>query len=92
MGRNDENNGGMFKGVLLLLLFFMIFAGIGGFILHRTYRNHQATKNYVTENTLIVVEASLKTDFDYLDKLGFEVEKEKRYKNNKHVFIRRKDS
>jgi len=51
-----------------------------------------ATKNYVTENTLIVVEASLKTDFDYLDKLGFEVEKEKRYKNNKHVFIRRKDS
>jgi hypothetical protein len=24
--------------------------------------------------------------------LGFEVEKEKRYKTNKHVFIRRKDS
>ena len=51
-----------------------------------------STKNYVTENTLIVVEASLRTEFDYLDDLGFEVEKEKRYKTNKHVFIRRKDS
>ena len=49
-----------------------------------------ATKNYVTDNTLIVVETSLRTDFDYLDNLGFEVEKEKRYKTNKHVFVKRR--
>ena len=49
-----------------------------------------ATKSYVTLDTLIVVEASLKTDFDYLDEMGYEVVKEKKYKTNKHMFIRRK--
>lgn len=42
---------------------------------------------YVTENTLIVIEASLDTDFGYVEDLGFQVQKEKRYKTNKHVFI-----
>lgn len=51
-----------------------------------------ATKKYVTDNTLIVVEASLNTDFSYLDKMGYEVTKEKKYKTNKHMFIRRKVS
>lgn len=51
-----------------------------------------STKKYVTEDTLIVVEASLKTDFAYLDELGFEIMKEKKYKTNKHMFIRRKIS
>ena len=45
---------------------------------------------YVTEETLIVVEASLETDFAYADELGFWVEKEKLYKTNKHVYIRKK--
>lgn len=45
--------------------------------------------SYVTEDTLIVVEATLDTSFDYVEKLGFEVTKEKRYKTNKHVFIKR---
>lgn len=45
---------------------------------------------YVTEDTLIVVEASLHTDFSYLEELGFELWKEKLYKTNKHVFIRKK--
>ncbi len=48
-------------------------------------------KKYVTKNTLIVVEASIKTEFDYLDSLGFEMVKEKLYKTNKHIFIRRKE-
>lgn len=43
---------------------------------------------YVTENTLIVLEASLDTDFSYLHEIGFCLEKEKRYKTNKHVFCR----
>ena len=50
------------------------------------------TKKYVTEDTLIVVEASLNTDFSYLDKMGYEVMKEKKYKTNKHMFIRRKEA
>lgn len=44
--------------------------------------------NYITEDTLIIVEADLKTDFSYLDELGFYMEKDKRYKTNRHVFIR----
>ena len=37
----------------------------------------------------IVVEASNDTDFDYLTELGYEIVKEKIYKTNKHVFIKR---
>lgn len=44
---------------------------------------------YVTEDTLIVAEAALDTDFSYLEALGFTAEKEKCYKTNKHVFIRK---
>ena len=36
-----------------------------------------------------VVEASNDTDFDYLTELGYEIVKEKIYKTNKHVFIKR---
>ena len=43
----------------------------------------------VNEDTIIVVEASLQTDFSYLEELGLEVFREKRYKNNQHVFIQR---
>ena len=44
---------------------------------------------YVTEETLIIVEASLQTQFSYLPALGFEMTREKKYKTNKHVFIRK---
>ncbi|MBO5209334.1 MAG: 16S rRNA (guanine(966)-N(2))-methyltransferase RsmD [Lachnospiraceae bacterium] len=44
---------------------------------------------YVTENTRVVVEASLNTEFSYAETLGFCVEKEKCYKTNKHVFLRK---
>ena len=44
---------------------------------------------YVTEDTLIVVEAALDTDFSYLESMGYTAEKEKRYKTNKHMFIRK---
>ena len=45
--------------------------------------------SYVTEDTLIIVEAALNTDFSWAVELGFWQEKEKRYKTNKHVFLRR---
>ena len=44
---------------------------------------------YVTEDTLIVVEAALDTDFSYLEEYGFSLQKEKIYKTNKHVFIKK---
>lgn len=42
---------------------------------------------YVTEDTLIIVEAALDTDFSYLEDYGFCIRKEKKYKTNKHMFI-----
>ena len=48
-----------------------------------------ADKPYVTERTWIVIEAELMEDFSFVGELGFEIEKEKRYKSNKHVFVRK---
>lgn len=45
----------------------------------------------VYRNTIIVVEASLETNFDYLGKTRFQVYREKAYKTNKHVFIELKE-
>lgn len=44
----------------------------------------------IDTNTLIIVEASLQTDLDYLEKLGYELKKTKTYKTNKHFFICKK--
>ncbi len=46
--------------------------------------------DYVTENTLIIVETSLDTDCSYLEEKGFLLVKEKRYKTNRHLFLRKK--
>lgn len=46
----------------------------------------------VNENTLIVVEASMQTNFSYVDGLGLEVFREKNYKNNRHVFIQTQEN
>lgn len=47
-------------------------------------------KSYVTKETLLIAEASLETDFSYVEELGFEVIRQKKYKTNQHVFIRKK--
>ncbi len=44
---------------------------------------------WVTENTLIVIETSLRTDVSFLEEQGFFMEKEKRYKTNRHIFCRK---
>lgn len=41
----------------------------------------------IYEDTVIIVEASKETDFNYLNDLGFTILKEKVYKTNKHVFM-----
>ena len=46
-------------------------------------------QSYVTENTLMILEAQIDKKIDFLIELGLEVVKEKRYKTNKHVFVRK---
>ncbi len=43
----------------------------------------------IDKYTTIIVEADLNTSFDYVDELGYSIEKEKIYKTNKHVFLKR---
>lgn len=47
--------------------------------------------SYVSEDTLIVIECSLETELEDLDKLGYELVKEKRYKTNKHYFVKKRN-
>lgn len=49
-------------------------------------RDHTLLK----EDGLIVVEASLNTDFSPAEEMGYRIERYKKYKTNAHVFLRRK--
>lgn len=42
------------------------------------------------EDTQIIVETDLETDFDYVGDLGFSLVREKTYKTNRHIFLQRK--
>ena len=42
----------------------------------------------IHEDTLFVIEASLDTPFDWLEPEGYTLVKEKRYKTNKHIFVK----
>ena len=42
----------------------------------------------INKSSSIIVEASLDTDFSYASELGYEIIKEKKYKTNKHVFLK----
>lgn len=42
----------------------------------------------MTEDTLVVMEAELNRDFSFAQDYGFEVVREKKYKTNKHVFMK----
>ena len=48
------------------------------------------TSSLMNEKTLVIAEASLDTDFSYLEDLGMVQEKRKEYKTNAHIFVRRK--
>lgn len=43
----------------------------------------------IDKQSTIIVEASLETEFNYLESLGFIIEKNKEYKTNKHLFLYR---
>lgn len=55
--------------------------------LEKRVLTYLADSNLIDEDSLIIVEASLDTEFDYLDELGYSLIKTKLYKTNKHVFI-----
>lgn len=46
-------------------------------------------RHYVTENTLLIMEAQLGTDFSFAPEFGFFIVREKKYKTNKHVFFKK---
>lgn len=58
-------------------------------LLERQVLEYLADSSLLAEDAVVIVEASLETDFAYLKELGFSVIKEKEYKTNKHVFIER---
>ena len=51
--------------------------------------NYLKQSSLIHEDTLIVAEASLETTFDYLEEMGYNLIKHKRYKTNAHAFIRK---
>lgn len=48
----------------------------------------ETAPSFVDTGTLFIIEASLETDFSYVDSLGFTITRIKEYKTNKHVFLR----
>ena len=46
--------------------------------------------NYVDENTRIIIETSLTSDMDFLEDLGYVVERAKTYHSQRHLFVRKK--
>ena len=42
------------------------------------------------EDAVIIIEADLETEFDYLEDLGYELIRVKTYKTNQHVFVQKK--
>lgn len=51
--------------------------------------NRIKSSDIIHEDTIIIVEASLNTDFSYVSSMGYEIIKEKKYKTNKHIIMYR---
>lgn len=49
-----------------------------------------AGSKILDEDVIIIVEANKNTDFSYVDEFGFKIVKDKIYKNNRHLFLRKK--
>lgn len=58
-------------------------------LLEKSVLQYLSKSDLLSEDVVIIVEASRHTTFDYLGELGFSLIKEKEYKTNKHVFIER---
>ncbi len=57
---------------------------------HRMLLMAAAGSRAVTEDTLLIIEETKEEDFSFCTELGFEMIKEKIYKSNKHVFLKKR--
>lgn len=57
--------------------------------LEETVLRALAHSSLLKGNTTLIVEAALERDFSYAEELGYQIIKEKTYKTNKHVFLRK---
>ena len=55
----------------------------------RTVLGELCKIDILAEGAIIIVEASLDTDFAYAAEMGYEIVKQKKYKTNQHAFLRR---
>ncbi len=53
--------------------------------------NYLKDSMLVNDETVIIIESDLKTTFDYLDEMGFDIIKRKEYKTNCHMFIEKRN-
>lgn len=58
-------------------------------LLEKQMLEYLAESNLIDKQSTLIIEASLETEFGYLESLGFVLEKEKEYKTNKHMFVYR---
>lgn len=56
-------------------------------LLERRVLEELAITDLVDRHTMIIIEASLETDFSYLESCGYRMTKYKKYKTNAHVFV-----
>lgn len=56
-------------------------------LFEKTVLQYLSGSSLIDQDTVIIVEASLETEGDYLSELGLTLVKEKVYKTNKHLFI-----
>ena len=47
-------------------------------------------QSYITQDTCLVVETDYASDFSFLEETGLEIYREKNYRGNRHLFIRRR--
>lgn len=43
--------------------------------------------NIADETTIIIIEAALNTDFSWVEEMGYQIDRVKKYKTNEHIFI-----
>ena len=60
-------------------------------LLEKKVLEYLSISDLLSDDALIIVEASLETEFDYVSELGFSIVKEKIYKTNKHIFLEKEE-
>ena len=80
-GRYDKNTLSQVVDTLIL--------ETNGFGIFKDPERMSLLRRAAERETLIIVEEALDTDFSWAGALGYEIEKSKEYKTNKHVFLRK---